>query len=94
MKCIELRKQRLFQIVQEIFKAYKLRTMYDNDFIPKDNKKVGYVENQDEDDRVIPFCKEEIFLFKVLSGTVHFLSKKGQIAREGIARHHFARKFL
>ena len=40
-----------------IFKAYKLRTMYDNDFKPKDNKKVGYVENQDEDDRVIPWCK-------------------------------------
>ena len=41
----------------KIFKAYKLRTMYDNDFVPKDNKKVGYVENQDEDDRVIPWCK-------------------------------------
>lgn len=39
------------------FKAYKLRTMYDNDFVPKDNKKVGYVENQSEDDRVIPWCK-------------------------------------
>ena len=41
----------------KIFRAYKLRTMYDNDFVPNDNKKVGYVENQDEDDRVIPWCK-------------------------------------
>ena len=41
----------------KIFKAYKLRTMYDNDFKPKDTKKVGYVENQDKDDRVIPWCK-------------------------------------
>lgn len=41
----------------KIFRAYKLRTMYYNDFVPNDNKKVGYVENQDEDDRVIPWCK-------------------------------------
>ena len=39
------------------FKIYKLRTMYVNDYVPKNVKKGGYAENQDEDDRVIPFCK-------------------------------------
>ena len=41
----------------KIFKCYKLRTMYANDYIPKDVKQGGYAENQDKDDRVIPFCK-------------------------------------
>lgn len=41
----------------KIFKCYKLRTMWANNFVPKDKKKVGYVEDQDQDDRVIPFCK-------------------------------------
>lgn len=41
----------------KIFKCYKLRTMYANDYVPKNVKKGGYAENQDEDDRVIPFCK-------------------------------------
>ncbi len=39
------------------FKAYKIRTMYSNNFVPTDSKKVGYVENQNLDDRVIPFCR-------------------------------------
>ena len=41
----------------EFFKCYKLRTMYANDYVPKNVKQGGYAENQDEDDRVIPFCK-------------------------------------
>lgn len=41
----------------KIFKCYKLRTMYANDYVPKNVKQGGYAENQDEDDRVIPFCK-------------------------------------
>ena len=41
----------------KIFKCYKLRTMYANDYVPENVKKGGYAENQDEDDRVIPFCK-------------------------------------
>ena len=41
----------------KIFKCYKLRTMWANNFVPKDNKKVGYVEDQNQDDRVIPWCK-------------------------------------
>ena len=41
----------------KIFKAYKLRTMYDNDFVPLKNNQVGYVENEDNDDRIIKGCK-------------------------------------
>lgn len=40
----------------KVFKCYKLRTMYSNDYKPKDNG-LGYAENQEVDDRVIPFCK-------------------------------------
>ena len=39
------------------FKCYKLRTMYKNDYVPKNVKKGGYATSQDTDDRVIPFCK-------------------------------------
>jgi len=38
------------------FKAYKLRTMYKNDYVPKQGH-IEHTESQDEDDRVIPFCK-------------------------------------
>ena len=41
----------------KVFKCYKLRTMYANDYVPKNVKQGGYAENQDQDDRVIPFCK-------------------------------------
>ena len=40
----------------KVFKAYKLRTMYVNDYKPKEGK-IEHTESQDEDDRVIPFCK-------------------------------------
>ena len=40
----------------KIFKAYKLRTMYVNDYKPKEGK-IEHTESQDEDNRVIPFCK-------------------------------------
>ena len=40
----------------KIFKAYKLRTMYANNYVPKDGN-IGHTEPQDEDERVIPFCK-------------------------------------
>ncbi|MBE7705522.1 MAG: exopolysaccharide biosynthesis polyprenyl glycosylphosphotransferase [Cyanobacteria bacterium SIG29] len=39
------------------FKCYKLRTMYANNYVPKNLKDGGYAENQEQDDRVIPFCK-------------------------------------
>ncbi len=41
----------------KIFKCYKLRTMKINNYVPVNLKKGGYAKNQDEDDRVIPFCK-------------------------------------
>lgn len=40
----------------KIFECYKLRTMYKNDYVPKNLKNGGYAESQDTDDRVIPFC--------------------------------------
>ncbi len=40
----------------ESFKMYKLRTMYLNDYVPKAGK-IEHAESQDEDNRVIPFCK-------------------------------------
>jgi lipopolysaccharide/colanic/teichoic acid biosynthesis glycosyltransferase len=39
------------------FKCYKLRTMWANNYIPKNLKNGGYAENQEVDDRVIPWCK-------------------------------------
>ena len=39
------------------FKCYKLRTMWANNYVPKNLKKGGYAENQEADDRVIPWCK-------------------------------------
>lgn len=39
------------------FKCYKLRTMWSNNYVPKDKKQVGYAETQETDDRVIPWCK-------------------------------------
>ena len=41
----------------KVFKCYKLRTMCANNYVPKDLKKGGYAENQEQDDRVIPWCK-------------------------------------
>ena len=41
----------------KIFKCYKLRTMWANNYVPKNLKNGGYAENQDTDDRVIPWCK-------------------------------------
>lgn len=38
------------------FKMYKLRTMYLNDYIPKAGH-IERTESQDQDNRVIPFCK-------------------------------------
>ncbi len=38
------------------FKMYKLRTMYKNDYVPKSGK-IEHTEPQENDDRVIPFCK-------------------------------------
>lgn len=41
----------------KVFKCYKLRTMWANNYVPKDLKNGGYAENQEQDDRVIPWCK-------------------------------------
>lgn len=39
------------------FKIYKLRTMYVNDYTPKNANDVKYAESVKGDDRIIPFCK-------------------------------------
>ena len=40
-----------------IFRCYKLRTMWSNNYHPKDLRNGGYAKNQEQDDRVIPWCK-------------------------------------
>lgn len=40
----------------KVFKAYKLRTMYMNDYVPSEGNLVE-VDTNNPDDRVIPFCK-------------------------------------
>ena len=40
----------------KVFKMYKLRTMYANNYTPKKHG-IEHTENQDQDSRVIPFCK-------------------------------------
>ena len=39
------------------FECYKLRTMYVNDYVPKDGNDIKYAENVKGDDRIIPFCR-------------------------------------
>ena len=39
------------------FECYKLRTMYVNDYVPKDGEDVKYAESVKSDDRIIPFCR-------------------------------------
>lgn len=39
------------------FECYKLRTMYINDYVPKDSNDVKYAESVNGDDRIIPFCR-------------------------------------
>ena len=39
------------------FKIYKLRTMYVNDYTPKNANDVKYAESVKGDDRIIPFCR-------------------------------------
>ena len=39
-----------------VFKAYKLRTMYLNDYVPT-SENLSNADKQDSDDRVIPFCR-------------------------------------
>lgn len=39
------------------FECYKLRTMYVNDYVPKDGNDVKYAEDIKSDDRIIPFCR-------------------------------------
>lgn len=41
----------------KVFECYKLRTMYINDYTPKDCNDVKYAESIKGDDRIIPFCK-------------------------------------
>lgn len=40
----------------KVFKCYKLRTMYANDYVPKADN-LEFANNQDTDSRVIPWCK-------------------------------------
>lgn len=39
------------------FKIYKLRTMYVNDYTPKNTEDVKYADSVKGDDRIIPFCR-------------------------------------
>lgn len=39
------------------FECYKLRTMYVNNYVPKDGNDIKYAENVKGDDRIIPFCR-------------------------------------
>jgi len=39
------------------FECYKLRTMYVNDYVPKNGNDIKYAESVKTDDRIIPFCK-------------------------------------
>jgi len=39
----------------KVFKCYKLRTMYKNDYVPKSDN-LSVAENTGTDDRIIPFC--------------------------------------
>lgn len=39
------------------FECYKLRTMYINDYVPKNAEDVKYAESVKSDDRIIPFCR-------------------------------------
>lgn len=39
------------------FECYKLRTMYVNNYVPKDGNDIKYAENVKSDDRIIPFCR-------------------------------------
>ena len=39
------------------FECYKLRTMYVNDYVPKNGNDVKYAESVAGDDRIIPFCR-------------------------------------
>ena len=39
------------------FECYKLRTMYVNDYVPKNESDVKYAESVKTDDRIIPFCR-------------------------------------
>lgn len=39
------------------FECYKLRTMYVNDYVPKNASDVKYAESVKGDDRIIPFCR-------------------------------------
>ena len=39
------------------FECYKLRTMYVNDYVPKNGSNVKYAESVKSDDRIIPFCR-------------------------------------
>ena len=39
------------------FECYKLRTMYVNNYVPKNSNDVKYAESVKSDDRIIPFCK-------------------------------------
>ncbi len=40
----------------KVFKAYKLRTMYMNDYVPT-SENLGKASGLDDDNRIIPFCK-------------------------------------
>lgn len=42
---------------QKTFNCYKLRTMYSNDYKPKNGNDVKYAESVEGDDRIIPFCR-------------------------------------
>ena len=72
------------------FECYKLRTMYVNDYVPKDGDDIKYAESVKGDDRIIPFCRfvrkarfDEIpQMINILKGEMSIVGPRAEWANE------------
>lgn len=72
------------------FECYKLRTMYINDYVPKDGEDIKYAESVKGDDRIIPFCRfvrkarfDEIpQMINILKGEMSIVGPRAEWANE------------
>ena len=72
------------------FECYKLRTMYVNDYVPKDGEDIKYAESVKGDDRIIPFCRfvrkarfDEIpQMINILKGEMSIVGPRAEWANE------------